>query len=87
MCLKKRCRRVRIKDMPTNPVNLENLQEVPAEYRITLSGDNFLIYDWFNDPNPGRSRVIVFRTNENIRILYHSSVWFCVILLANFFAL
>ena len=67
----------RLKAMPSNPQRLEDLGEIPAEFKKTLSGENFFIYDTYeDDDNDNDTRVIVFATTENLRMLFRCSVWF-----------
>ena len=48
-CLRKNIRRERLRNMPSNPTTIEGLNEIPDQYRKTLVGDNFLLYDSYED--------------------------------------
>lgn len=50
---KKAIRRVRRQHLPPNPTSLLELGELPEEFKNTLTGDRFLIYDSHvvNEPN------------------------------------
>lgn len=67
--------RTRQAQLPPNPKSLDDLHELPPEYKLTLKSENFLCYDSFGeDDGP---RIIVFATNDNLRKLAASHTWFC----------
>ena len=68
-----------MKSLPSNPRRIQDLEEIPAEFRLTLCGDNFLLYDShdsYEDDDWEGERVIVFGTNENLKYLFRSNIWF-----------
>lgn len=64
--------------MPANPTSLENLQEIAATFRTTLTGDSFLMYDSYEeeDEDYDGGRIIIFGTRENLQNLCRSPTWF-----------
>lgn len=62
--------------MPSNPVQIEDLREIPTDFRNTLAGDAFLSYDSFEDDAWTDKRIIIYATAENLRNLFKSDVWF-----------
>ena len=55
--------------MPANPVTLDDLQEVSPIFCNTLAGDNFPLYDSYEDEddNYDGGRIIIFGTDEYLR--------------------
>ena len=41
--------RERAKELPTNPETIQHLELLPDKYRKTIVGNNFLIYDSYED--------------------------------------
>lgn len=82
--LKKSMRYVRRKNLPKNPVSLQDLGDLPSTYKKTATGDNFMIYDSRedddsdddDDENDDEERIIVFATRRNIELLSSSPIWF-----------
>lgn len=72
--LSKKISRARLRDMPPNPFRLSDLEDLPEQYRLTLGGATFLLYDSFDEEDD--ERIIVFTTTENIKELFRSEVWF-----------
>lgn len=75
--IKKTIQRERSRNFPTNPRLIGELAEIPERYRKTLEGVDFLLYDSFEDQDytlPGR--VIIFATQDNLRTLFKSKIWF-----------
>ncbi|XP_053946208.1 uncharacterized protein LOC128855375 [Anastrepha ludens] len=69
--------RERLKDFPSNPRTLRELQDIPGFYQNSLNGDKFLIYDSYeNDEDSEFGRILVFATPENLRQLFRSILWF-----------
>jgi len=73
--LKRRINRVRQANFPQNPKTLEELGELPPEFRRTMKKDSFLLYDSYED-DPEEPRIIVFSTRENLRKLGKSKTWY-----------
>lgn len=73
--LKQCMRYAKRKDLPANPRTLNDLEEIPAQYQVTLSGDRFLLSD-SRDDGLDAGRAIVFGTRRNLELLAASSVWF-----------
>lgn len=70
--------RNRATQFPTNPRTMDDLKEIPAKYRVTLADEDFLLYDSYDfiadDDVPGR--VIVYATEQNLKMLGKSKTWF-----------
>ncbi|XP_043461039.1 uncharacterized protein LOC122497804 [Leptopilina heterotoma] len=47
--LRKQISRTRLRHMPSNPIRISDLEEIPEHYRQTLGGNNFLLYDSYHD--------------------------------------
>lgn len=73
--LKRSAQRVRGRNElpPPLPTTLENLI-IPDDdrYRTTAGGSQFLLYD----SGPGNNRIIIFATEQNLRMLAQSRHWF-----------
>ena len=72
------CRSLRTakrKNLPPNPKNIDQLEEVPEAFRKTLTGDRFLMWD-FRGRGQVAGRVLVFATRRNIQLLAASKIWF-----------
>ena len=41
--------RTRLRKMPATPQSLEDLGEIPNEYKQSLSGENFFLYDTYEN--------------------------------------
>ena len=41
----------RLQGMPTNPMRIENSQDIPLTYTQTLDDTRFLLYDSYDDPD------------------------------------
>lgn len=86
--LTKRIQRERLKGMPTNPRNVDDLRNIPGMYRATLDGENFLLYDSYNDATDvsddddstseetNLGRILIFATKANLQALAKSEIWF-----------
>lgn len=74
--LKQSLRRKRRRELPPNPKSLAELDVLPDNYKKTLLGDNFLIYDSKEENDDMEGRVIVFSTRRNLELLVQSSTWF-----------
>ncbi|XP_043465180.1 uncharacterized protein LOC122500349 [Leptopilina heterotoma] len=74
----KQIQRERMKEMPSNPLTAQDLKEIPDLYRNTNDGENFLLYDSYEDDSYSLScgRIIVFATKENLKSLFRSITWF-----------
>lgn len=77
LALKKTIQRERTKELPPNPQNLEDLDAIPAKYRVTLGDDDFLLYDSKEDRTwHDNDRIIMYGTEANLRLLSRSSTWY-----------
>ena len=76
--IKKQIQPIRLKELPSNPQSINVLREIPDVYQKTLVGENFLLYDSYEDENYDLQcgRIIIFCTEENLRILIRSLTWF-----------
>ena len=76
--IRKQIQRSRLKELPSNPQSIAALREIPDVYRKTLVGENFLLYDSYEDENYDLEcgRIIMFCTQENLRLLFRSQTWF-----------
>ncbi|KAK3923875.1 FLYWCH-type zinc finger-containing protein 1 [Frankliniella fusca] len=79
--------RVRQSRLPSNPKTLADLGALPPEFKITNSGESFIIYDSYEDRDHSDSdssddepvtppRVLVFSSKENLQKLGRSRTWF-----------
>ena len=60
----------KIQFLPTNPTSIDDLQRSPDRFRMTLAGDNFVLYDTFDDDEydlPCR-RITVLSTKAHLKI-------------------
>ena len=64
--------------MPLNPTQIQDLAEVTDKYRKNLVGDNFLLYDSYEDDdfNLNCRRIVVFAIYQNLIVLFKSEIWF-----------
>lgn len=76
--IRKQIQRERLKELPTNPTSIEDLQEIPDRYRMTKNGDNFLLYDSYEDDSytTPDARIIIFSSTHNLRQHFKSQTWF-----------
>jgi len=67
-----------VKNMPSNPRSMEELHELPMKYKQTIAGEQFLLYDSFEDIDYQLmcGRIIIFATKNNLRLLMNSATWF-----------
>jgi len=49
--MRRQIRRVRLKDMPNNPTDIDDFQEIPEAFRKTIQGKQFMLYDSYEDEN------------------------------------
>ena len=70
--VKRAIQRERRKKIPEPPKSLSDL-EIPDEWRTTSKGDNWLLSDISLE---GTDRVILFSTEQNLRHLGRSTVWY-----------
>lgn len=76
LSLQRTIQRERAKTLPKNPKTIEELGEIPVNFRITLDDDDFLLYDSFDfvdDETTGR--ILVYTTDNNLRVLSQCSMW------------
>ena len=71
--MKKSMRTARRRNLPSNPKTITELGYIPERFRLTLTGDRFLLRD-SNDVGGIEGRVIVFSTRRNIEMLGQSDV-------------
>lgn len=77
LSMKRTLQRERAKKLPTNPESIEDLLEIPGEFRVTKNGEDFLMYDSFEDRTwNSNDRVIMYSTNDNLRRLSRSATWY-----------
>jgi len=76
--IRKAITRQRVNNMPSNPRSMNELHELPNQFKQTIAGDQFLLYDSFEDIDYQLTcgRIIIFATKENLRILMNSPTWF-----------
>ena len=70
--MKRAIQRERRKKIPEPPKSLSDL-EIPDEWRTTSKGDNWLLVDITLE---GTDRVIIFCTEQNLRHLGRSTIWY-----------
>ncbi|CAB0037295.1 unnamed protein product [Trichogramma brassicae] len=58
MNIRKQLQRERLKEIPSNPTSIEDLQAIPDMFQTTKLGENFLLYDSLND-NLACGRIIM----------------------------
>ncbi|PSN47110.1 hypothetical protein C0J52_16007 [Blattella germanica] len=63
--LKRSIRRERTRNQLPDPTSIDELGEIPERYKRTQNGENFLIYDNFNEEEDTQ-RVIVFGTKTEL---------------------
>ena len=78
LTLRKTISRTRLRNLPPNPQTIDNLEGIPTDFRSTLRGENFLLYDSYEDEDYANEfgRIVIFATTENLRNLFRSRVWF-----------
>lgn len=69
--MKRLVRTVRRENLPSEPKTLDNLDEIPEEYRKNLQGDRWLLH---YDPDD-EEKMVVFATDEDLRYLFRSKYW------------
>lgn len=75
--VKKSVKRERLKNMPGTPMQIDDLESVPDIYRKTIGGDNFLLYDSFDDDDYTLNhRIMIFSTQANLKKLFKAEIWF-----------
>ncbi|XP_052128925.1 uncharacterized protein LOC127750685 [Frankliniella occidentalis] len=80
--MKRAVNRARSSRLPANPKSIRDLRDLPPEFRNTLSGDLFVVYDSYgeqdgsDDEDDVEDTIIVFATKENLKKLGRSSSWF-----------
>ncbi|CAI6369505.1 unnamed protein product [Macrosiphum euphorbiae] len=74
-CLKRTIQRVRnISEAVLANPQTSNF-EIPDQFRLTLDGDNFLLYD-SGDSDIYEDRILLFSTERNLNLLKDSEHWF-----------
>lgn len=68
--------RIRQKEImaPANPRTLDELV-IPAEYKTTIDGKPFLLYD-SNDEKSGKPRTLIYSTEENLNLMTNCNNWY-----------
>lgn len=66
--LRKCVQRERLRDLPSNPQDIEDLREIPDKYRKTITGETFLEYDAYEEYNLSCVRILIFCTKERMKI-------------------
>ena len=76
--IRKCIQRERLKNMPPNPQNIQDLHEIPTQFRKTIVGETFLLYYSYENENYTLrcGRILIFSTSENLRALFRSRIWF-----------
>jgi len=74
--MKKTIQRIRQKEImaPANPRTLDELV-IPAEYKTTIDGKPFLLYD-SNDEKSGKPRILIYSTEENLNLMTNCNNWY-----------
>ena len=62
-------RRTRRRNLPPNPKILTELEELPEDFKKTLIGEKFLIFDSKDKNNDRDGRVLVFSMRKNLEFL------------------
>lgn len=70
--------RLRLKNMPSNPQTINDLEKIATTFRTTMAGEVFILYDSYEDEDEDYDggRIIIFATKENLRNLFRCTVWF-----------
>jgi hypothetical protein len=57
---------------------MNELHKLPIQFKQTIAGEQFLLYDSFDDIDYQLTcgRIIIFAMKENLRILINSPTWF-----------
>lgn len=78
--LTKQVSRVRLANLPPNPMTMRDLEKIPDQYRLTLGNSKFRLYDSFEDQDEDEQsncrRIIIFSTPENLAQLFKCDTWF-----------
>ncbi|KAK3911699.1 PKS-NRPS hybrid synthetase [Frankliniella fusca] len=74
-------------NLPANPKTLQELGEIPNDFRVTLGKKTFLIYDSYDDTESGEEsdeeaerrrrgkRILVYSSKTGLKALARSPVW------------
>ncbi|PSN31746.1 hypothetical protein C0J52_24469 [Blattella germanica] len=78
--LKRTINRRRQQHLPANPKAIAELRAIPNEFRVTRSGESFLMYDTYDDHDSEDEdeydRIIVYASKNHIRKLHRSTIWY-----------
>ena len=82
--LRRQMNRARARSLPQNPKSLDELDVLPDEYRRTVGGMPFLVYDSYDDDQVpeddedegNQDRILVFSTNDSLKHLASSGTIF-----------
>lgn len=78
--LKRNMNKRRQKKFLINPKSLADLQALPQEVRVTTTGEQFLIFDSYDDHDSDDEddfdRIIVFSSKSHLKLLSRSATWY-----------
>jgi hypothetical protein len=84
--MKRTFNRRRARDLPPNPKSIEDLGQIPEEYRVTLGNKAFLIYDSYEEEGGAdddaserrrrENRILVFASKASLKKLAASDTWY-----------
>jgi len=68
--IKKAISRQRVNNMPSNPRSMSNSHALPIQFKQTIIGEQFLLYDSFEDIDYQLTcgRIIIFATKDSLRL-------------------
>ncbi|XP_052130244.1 uncharacterized protein LOC127751170 [Frankliniella occidentalis] len=72
--MKRTFNRRRQHGLPTNPKSLEELGDIPDEFRLTLARKQFMCFDSFQEDEEGK-RIIVFASKSSLKKLSRAKIW------------
>jgi len=61
---------------PPNPQILDDLHQLPIEYKLTTHGKQFVLYDSIDDYGLSNKRIIIFCTSDSLDLMSESDHWF-----------
>lgn len=76
--IRKGIQRERRRHLPSNPLSIEDLGDLPDVFKKTLGAENFLLYDSLNDGDFDLNcgRILIFATRQNLQKLFLSEIWY-----------
>ncbi|XP_052124774.1 uncharacterized protein LOC127749675 [Frankliniella occidentalis] len=69
--LRKMVRRVKRQHLPPEPKSLDELDNIPRRFHVTLKGDRWLLYYEPED----EERMLVFSSNHHLKLLQRATYW------------